>query len=252
MTATLFLLLLQAPAAAFEMVEFPSADGLAITADLYAPHADRTQPFIVLLHQASWSRGEYREIAPRLNELGFNCLAVDLRSGKGVNGVDNATARRAHLAGKSMLFHDTLPDVVASVEYARKEHARGKLLVWGSSFSASLALKLAGDRPELVDGVIALAPGEHFERFGKPADWITASARNVRCPVLVASSRREQEAWQALYAAIPSEAKASYVPEADGDRGSRALWRQSAESPGYWRAIEAFLGRFRGSPGAGG
>lgn len=243
-SALLLTLLLQAPAAGFEAIEFPSADGLTLTADLYAPHAE-THPFVVLLHQASWSRGEYREIAPRLNELGFNCLAVDLRSGKGVNGVDNEVARRAHQAGKSMAFPDSLPDVVAALEYARKEHARGKLLAWGSSFSASLALKLAGDRPELVDGVIAFAPGEYFTRFGQPADWITASAKNVRCPVFVTSARREQADWQALYDAIPSTAKSSYVPETEGNHGSRALWKKFEDSPGYWRAVETFLAGFR-------
>lgn len=67
-------------------ITFPSKDGLTLTADLYIMH-DKSAPFIVLFHQARWSRGEYEEIAPRLNMMGFNCMAVDLRSGGQVNGV---------------------------------------------------------------------------------------------------------------------------------------------------------------------
>ena len=37
-------------------VEFPSEDGVIITADLYAAHVDPKTPFIVLFHQAGWSR----------------------------------------------------------------------------------------------------------------------------------------------------------------------------------------------------
>jgi len=72
----------------FQKVTFPSTDGLMLTADLYMPHP-KTAPFIVLFHQARWSRGEYREIAPKLNEMGFNCLAMDQRSGGEVNDVKN-------------------------------------------------------------------------------------------------------------------------------------------------------------------
>gem|GEM_PF-5977157 len=64
-----------------QSISFKSADGILITADSYVPHTT-TSPLILLFHQAGSSRGEYNEIAPRLNELGFNCIAVDLRSGE--------------------------------------------------------------------------------------------------------------------------------------------------------------------------
>ena len=64
-----------------EKIYFSSKDGVRITADYYKVHAD-TVPLILLFHQAGWSRGEYIEIAPRLTQMGFNCMAIDLRSGK--------------------------------------------------------------------------------------------------------------------------------------------------------------------------
>ena len=45
-------------------VIYKSHDGLLITANLYLSHkADA--PFIILFHQAGWSRGEYKETAPK-------------------------------------------------------------------------------------------------------------------------------------------------------------------------------------------
>jgi len=67
----------------FKTITFPSSDGVKITADLYILHTDKNTPFIVLFHQAGFSRGEYREITPKLNRLGFNCMAIDQRSGDG-------------------------------------------------------------------------------------------------------------------------------------------------------------------------
>ncbi len=50
---------------------FTAKDGLPITVDLYIPHPNDA-PFIVLLHQAGYSRGEYIEIAPKLNKMGLS------------------------------------------------------------------------------------------------------------------------------------------------------------------------------------
>jgi hypothetical protein len=69
-------------------VTFIASDSLRITADLYLNNYN--YPFILLFHQNGYSRGEYAEIAGKLMNLGYNCLAVDLRSGGKVNYVKNA------------------------------------------------------------------------------------------------------------------------------------------------------------------
>src|SRR5262245_54570689 len=71
------------PARAQHKITFPSKDGLPVTADLY--HVNDSLPVILLCHQARFSRGEYREAAVKLNKFGFNCLAIDQRSGQEVN-----------------------------------------------------------------------------------------------------------------------------------------------------------------------
>lgn len=87
-------------------VTFPSLDGLDISADLYLTSDDRATPFIVLFHEAGSSRGEYRDIAPRLNALGYNVMAVDQRAGGSANDVKNETFTRAVAAGLPTDFLD--------------------------------------------------------------------------------------------------------------------------------------------------
>ena len=225
---------------AFETVTFPSKDGLEVTADLYLARAQGA-PMILLFHQADYSRGEYREIAPRLNELGFSALAVDLRSGGSARTVANETAARARAQRKPQAYLDALPDMEAAVAWVRGQpFGKGKLLLWGSSYSASLVLKAAGDDPGLCDAVLAFSPGEYFS----PGDFILGSAKNIRLPVFVTSGPYERSGWDAIFRAIPSDSKTAFLPEDEGRHGSSALWSLTPGNEAYWKAVESFLSEF--------
>jgi pimeloyl-ACP methyl ester carboxylesterase len=228
----------------FETISFPSTDELSITADVYAPHEDKTTPFIVLCHQAGWSRGEYREIAPKLNELGFNCMAIDQRSGGAVNKVANATLAAAEEAGAETGFLDAQQDIVSALKYTRVELAEGKVILWGSSYSAALSLVIAGDHNELVDGVLAFAPGEYFVRFGKAKDFVQSSAAKIAAPAFITSAKNEFGRWEAIYNSIEGDAKQKFVPETAGNHGSRALWEQFSDNEAYWASVKTFLAQF--------
>lgn len=230
---------------AFKSVEIQSLDNIKITADVYAPHADKKTPFIVLCHQAGWSRGEYREIAPKLNEMGFNCIAIDQRSGRAVNKVTNETNKRATAAKKATGFVDAEQDMIATLQHVRKHHADGKVLLWGSSYSSALALRIAGDQPKLVDGVLAFAPGEYFTRFGKSKDWVSQSAKKIQCPAFITSAKNEHSNWKSIYASIPTKSKAMFLPRTTGKHGSSALWKTTPDSNSYWDAVTPFLKQFQ-------
>ncbi len=221
---------------------FPSKDGLALRADLYAPHKDPKTPFIVLFHQAGWSRGEYQAIAPRLNRMGFNCMAVDQRSGGEVNGIVNETAKRAKASKLPTEFVDAKQDMESALEYARKQLTTGPLLAWGSSYSAALVLQICGENALLADGVLAFAPGEYFRTRGK--DWIAKSAAGLQVPVFITSAKDEEKNWNGIFSSIKSLRKTSYLPKTAGNHGSRALWRKFKDSPGYWVAVSEFLKPF--------
>ncbi|MCZ6818800.1 MAG: alpha/beta hydrolase [Calditrichaeota bacterium] len=221
-------------------ITFPSSDSLEITADVVITH-ELTVPFIVLFHQAGWSRGEYNEIIPKLNAMGFNCMAVDQRSGDAVNDVTNETHKRARSAGKKTTYLDAYQDMEAAVKFAREQYAKSKLVVWGSSYSAALVLKLAGDHTDEIDGVLSFSPGEYFDRFGAGTTYVTDAAKKITCPVFITSAKDEKGRWSGIFAAIPSKNKQSFSPESDGNHGSRALWEKFSDSKEYWAAVTAFL-----------
>jgi dienelactone hydrolase len=230
-------------AASFKTIGFSSKDGLQITADLYLAHPT-TAPFIVLFHQARASRGEYRMIAPELNAFGFNAMAVDQRIGGSFNAITNETAKRFGADGMSEAYLEALPDLEAAINYARKNYAKGKLIIWGSSYSASLVLKVAGDSPDLADGVLAFSPGEYFGNLGKGPTFISESARKIRVPVFITSSSREKNEWFTIYESIPGERKTYFLPPSDGAHGSSALFEYYDASKDYWKAVKDFLKQF--------
>ncbi len=216
-------------------ITYASKDGVTITADLYEKKG--TTNFILLFHQAGWSRGEYLEIAPKLNAMGYSCLAVDLRSGKGVNNITNQTNKAAKSKGKATEFTDAFQDIEASVAYVKKSFNPNKLIVWGSSYSSALALKFAGDHPNKADAVLSFAPGEYFGSD----NFIKKSAKNIKIPVFITSSKNEYSNWKSIFETIPTKSKQYYLPKTTGSHGSRALWEKFADNNGYWDAVKGFL-----------
>jgi hypothetical protein len=144
-------------------------------------------------------------------------------------------------AGKSTDFPDAIQDMLAAIQYANDNFSDGELIIWGSSYSSALVLKLFGDNQDLADKAVSFSPGEYFVRFGKPADWITSSAKNIQKPVFITSAQDEKNSWWDIYQAIPAAGKANFLPSTIGNHGSRALWDQFTDSKDYWKAVEEFL-----------
>ena len=234
---------LQGQKSDFKPITFDSANDLKVTADLYMAH-DNTAPFIVLCHQAGWSRGEYREIAPKLNKLGFNCMAIDQRSGGGVNDIKNESMKAAKAKKLGTEFTDAEADMIRALEHARSSYAQGQVILWGSSYSAALSLRIAGENPELVDGVMAFAPGEYFERLGQPKDWISQSAKKIAAPAFITSAKNEEKNWKAIFESIPGQSKTAFLPKTKGNHGSRALWEKFDDHKSYWAQVNTFLAPF--------
>ena len=118
------------------------------------------------------------------------------------------------------------------------ENSKAKIIIWGSSYSASLAIKLGGDNPTLINGVLAFSPGEYFDRS---KTYIRDSAKKVKCPVFITSASKEAKAWKNIFLAIPSQSKHSFLPKTKGNHGSRALWNEFNDSKDYWQAVNKFL-----------
>lgn len=224
----------------YKEVSYPSLDGLEVFAHVYADE-NRSKPFILLFHQLGYSKGEYLEIAPKLQDMGFNVMAVDLRNGTGVNGIVNQTTKALgrHHVSRSRIA--AIQDVKASIDYAKKHYAKGKLLLWGSSYSGSIVLMIAGDDPR-VDAVLAFSPGEYF--VSKEPAFVQNHVKNMTKPLFFTSAKNEVRACSAIYQAIPSKKKTYFIPAGKGVHGSSALWKRTPNHQEYWSALKAFLKHF--------
>ncbi len=213
-------------------VTFTSEDGLEMTADEY--HVDSTKPVIILCHQAGWSRGEYKEIAVTLNSLGFNCIALDQRSGNAVNGVKNETAAKAKAEGKGQTFLDAEQDIRAAItKYSA--HYNQNIILWGSSYSSSLALKIAAEN-EKVSKVLSFSPGEYLTGVS-----VANAVKELDKPSFLTSSKSEAGQTKAIFDNIKSTDKTQFTPTGTGRHGSSALWTSEADHAEYWIAVKAFL-----------
>jgi alpha-beta hydrolase superfamily lysophospholipase len=193
---------------------------------------------ILLFHQASSSADEYDPIAPRLVEMGYATLAIDQRSGGSLYGKNRTVAE----LGRSESYLAAERDLDAATAWAQKTYPKLPIILWGSSYSASLVFVTAANRRGEIARVLAFSPGEYFE--GKLE--VAKVARRVTAPIFVdsAADKEEIEGAKAILAASPSTVKIQYVPK-HGVHGSSTL-RKDKDPDGYdenWQAVEAFLRR---------
>lgn len=151
-------------------VEFSAVDGITVTADIYKPY-ESDAPFIILCHRADWSRGEYKDIAPILCGMGFNVMAIDQRSGGGVNGIKNITYVNAINEHKKTDYASAMQDIQAAIDYAKDGLSSGKLLLWGSSYSTGLCAAAVNVNAGKIDGLLIFSPGEYYADCGLASNF---------------------------------------------------------------------------------
>ena len=216
-----------------EKVTFPAAGNLTVTADLQFPKNKKAKAAIILFHMAGASRGEYRDIAPVLNEMGYVTLAVDQRSGGKFNGIKNETAARY---GGDQSYGKAAPDLAAASVWARKNLDVERVGVIGSSYSASLVLVLAGRERSFADAVMAFSPGEYFSE----PRFVTKTLPGITVPVFLTAARGEAGQWQPFVQKIKVDVT-GFVPEERGRHGATALVSNDGEE--YWNALRVFLNK---------
>ena len=232
----------------YRTVAFEAADGLEITADLYEG-AERQAPSVLLFHQSMSSRGEFRNIGPRLQRLGYNALAVDLRWGGSRAGVVNETASRNGTGAvvEAVEAGDESPwptidasyqDMEAAVEWLRSTGYEAPVYALGSSFSAMLVYRLAAERD--VAGVLAFSPGEYDEE--RP-DVVKTWAAELEVPVFSFAPAGEEEMVREIGGVVTSPGSLFATGQVEG-HGASIL----DEDPAAWRTLVTFLGHHTGGP----
>jgi len=99
-------------------------------------------PLVVLAHGMGDSRAAYRFVAPRLVEAGYRVATTDLR-GCGESSTAWPAFSRTAIAG----------DLIALIE-----HLGGPAVLVGHSISGGAATIAAATRPDLISGIVELAP----------------------------------------------------------------------------------------------
>lgn len=222
------------------LVSFPAADGLSLWAN-YGPGPSGA-PIILLFHMAASNKAEYREIAPRLNRLGYATLAVDARNGQDTYAGDypNLTAAAYRKkTGNTAGFDETYPDLEAALRWARHKQPKSKVYVLGSSYSADLVFRLAAEHPADVQAVMSFSPGAW--------DSTLSAAHKVKVPVFLTSAGNgaEVESAKRVLDAVASPVKTQYVPKS-GPHGADALnTLGNSAAADYWQALTAFLSRLK-------
>ncbi len=214
-------------------ISFPSKDNLTITADLYT--TIKAKDFIVLCHQAGFSRGEYINTALKLQKMRYSALAIDQRSGNKVNEVINETHSEAKHNDLSTSYLDAKQDIEAAVDYAYKLNNNKPIILVGSSYSASLVLLIATNNKK-VKAVASFSPGEYLKGIN-----LANAIKNLNKPTFVTSSKSEINQTAGVVRYIDKKYVTQLKPTVTGKHGSKALWNSNDGYKTYWKAFSSFL-----------
>ena len=217
-------------------VTFPSIDQLSVYAKVF--YADTLpRPCILMCHQARFNKTEYDSIARKVVAQGFTCMAVDLRSGGDLGDSINQTHDGAVRESLRTDYLDSEKDIIAALTFLKINLKAKKLIIWGSSYSASLALKIAKEYKD-VSAVIAFSPGEYFEDQLK----VAVSISGLNKPTFITSSRAENNAeLSGIVRSCVGKNLVHFVPINEGKHGSSALWPTTSNNEEYWVALNKFL-----------
>ncbi len=208
-------------------------DGTSIRGAFY--EAEQPKAVILLFHQAESSKDEYATIAPKLAAAGYSALAIDQRSGGKMYGTNETVER----LGKSADYVDATQDLEAAVRWAKPFHM--PVVLWGSSYSASLVIPVANSYSDAVKAVLSFSPGEYFadkHQVGRAASYLEQ-------PIFITSANDPEEiaAAKAIAARVPGDQATFFTPPEGAIHGSSTLIeaKDPQGAAPTWQAVMDFL-----------
>lgn len=224
-----------------ETVTFPASDGETLHGVWYRTSAERSTAIIVAFHQAGANGiAEYGPIAPTLNEAGYDVLAVDQRSGGSRLGGVNRTAEAL---GQEVAYCDVMPDLEGALDFVRRQAGETPIVIWGSSYSAALVLRLAASNPAGLAGVLAFSPASGGPMAACRGEEVSD---RIRVPVLALrpSGEMNLESSARQFTRFAEQGHETFVAQ-PGTHGSSMLVedRVGASVEDTWSAVLDFLAR---------
>ncbi|WP_298756682.1 hypothetical protein [uncultured Psychroserpens sp.] len=223
-------------------VRFYTTDSIQIQGKLFQTNKEAS--IILLFHQggSNWE-AEYHTIIPKLTNKGFNVLAIDQRVGGQIYGNYNKTV--SNISTNNYGYCDAYPDLERTLDYVISEGYTGKKLVWGSSYSASLAIQLAHNRSKDIDAVLAFSPASGDQlKDCLPNPYF----ETLKVPMLLLRPQREAE-FQSVkdqLALAQSFGHKTYVAQY-GVHGSSMLVesRVDHDVTDNWNVVNEFIDPFK-------
>jgi len=223
-------------------IAFFTKDSLKIFGDLYK--LNKTAPTILLFHQGgSNAKAEYNFIIPILIKEGFNILAIDQRQGGQVYGNYNRTV--ANIPNNNFDYCDAYLDLEGALNYIIESGFIGKKILWGSSYSGSLVIKLASQYQKDINGVLAFSPasGGPMKKC-RPDEYF----ETLKIPLLLLRPSKEMEIESSKNQFILAQQHNHQVYIAKyGTHGSSMLVEERVGNnvDGNWEVVKSFLEYFK-------
>ena len=223
-------------------ISFFTPDSILIIGDLY--EIDKKAHTILLFHQGgSNARAEYGSIIPILVEKGFNVLATDQRVGGQIYGKYNRTLEKipTHSFGDGYTYCDAYNNLESALNFIIASGFTGKKIIWGSSYSASLAVQLGSKRQNDIDGILAFSPATGGSlKNCLPSPYF----ESIQIPLLVLKPRSEMdsESSKRQFELADQYGHETFIAE-NGVHGSSMLVeeRTKTDVSETWNVVHSFL-----------
>ena len=223
-------------------VSFYTPDSIKIFGDLY--ESDKEATTILLFHQGgSNARGEYAPIIPKLIEMGYNILAIDQRVGGQYYGSFNRTLANipTNSFGDGYGYCDAYNNLESALNYIIESGFTGSKILWGSSYSASLAIQLGNNRQKDVDGVLAFSPASG----GALKDCLPSPYfETIKLPLILLRPPNEMESENSKtqFAKAAEHNHQTFVPEHGVHGSSMLVEERVGNNVGEtWTVVVSFL-----------
>jgi len=223
-------------------ISFITSDSITVFGDLY--EINKKKSTILLFHQSgSNARGEYYPIIPELINEGYNVLAVDQRQGGQLYGGYNRTIAKFSLNNYS--YCDASLDLEAALNFIIESGFSGNIILWGSSYSASLVIRLANQRQNDISGVLAFSPASGGPmKECRPDDFF----ETLKIPLLLLrpSKEMEIESVKNQFELAQQNNHQVYIAKY-GIHGSSMLVESRVEHNvnNNWKVVKSFLKSFK-------
>jgi len=221
-------------------VSFQTSDSITIYGDLHI--RDENATTILLLHQGrSNGRGEYGPIIPELIREGYNILAIDQRRGGQLYGQHNRTITSFSL--NDFTYCEAIQDLEAAFTLLKNKGFGEKVILWGSSYSASLAIQLAHQKPNMIKAVLAFSPASGGPMQAcRPDDFFAT----LQTPLLLLRPPSEMEipSVNSQMELASAHGHQTYVAK-NGIHGSSMLVRErvKADVKPNWVVVKEFINK---------